>query len=490
MKENAAHDRSALQRIARKAMYERGLEPEFSKEALAQVADIDAPVLDASGDVRDLRKLLWCSIDNDDSRDLDQLSVMEELAGGDVKLRVAVADVDALVRKGTPVDLHAAHNTTSVYTAAQIFPMLPEKLSTDLSSLNPGVDRAAMVVEYVVHPDGTLGDTAIHRAIVHNHAKLAYNAVAAWLDGKGPMPEALAAVPGLEKQIRVQEQTAVRLKTLRHKKGALDFQSLESRPVFQGEKVVALQALSSNRATSLIEELMIAANGVSARFLDAKRSPILRRVVRSPDRWTKIARVAEEHGTTLPAQADSRALEKFLVASKLADPVRFPDLSLVIVKLMGSGEYIAESAGDDSPGHFGLAVRDYSHTTAPNRRFPDLLTHRLLKAAIDGKPAPYSMGELAGLAARCTEMESAATKVERQVRKSAAALLLKDRIGEVFEGVITGAADKGTFVRVFDPPVEGRVMRGESGLKVGDKLRVSLVATDFERGFLDFARAR
>ena len=471
-------------------MIDRGLEPDFSKDAIAQVARIDAPAPEAAGDVRDLRTLLWFSIDNDDSRDLDQLSVMEELAQGDVKLRVAVADVDLLVRKGTPVDGHAAHNTTSVYTAAQIFPMLPEKLSTDLTSLNPKVDRAAMIVEYVVRPDGTLGETAIYRAAVHNHAKLAYNAVAAWLDEKGPAPEALAAVPGLETQIRVQEAAAVRLKKLRHKQGALDFQSLESRPVFQGEKVVALQAHAANRATSLIEELMIAANGVSARFLDGKRSPILRRVVRSPDRWAKIARVAEEHGAKLPAQPDSRALEQFLVASRKADPVRFPDLSLVIVKLMGSGEYIAESAGDDSPGHFGLAVRDYSHTTAPNRRFPDLLTHRLLKSAIDGKPVPYSMSELSGLATRCTEMESAATKVERQVRKSAAALLLQDRIGEVFEGVITGAADKGTFVRVFTPPVEGRVVRGESGLKVGDKIKVSLLATDFERGFLDFARAR
>ncbi len=489
MSENSAHPHADLQRIARRAMIERGLVAEFSKDALAQVAAIPAAAASTDGDVRDLRKLLWCSIDNDDSRDLDQLSVMEEQAGGAVKIFVAVADVDALVKKGTPLDAHAARNTTSIYTAAEIFPMLPEKLSTDLTSLNSGVDRVAMILEYVVNKDGTLGATAIYRANVHNYAKLAYNALAAWLDAKGPMPEAIAKVPGMEKQVRVQEEVASRLRKLRHETGALDFQSLESRPVFEGEKVVGLEAHLANRATQLIEEFMVAANGVSARFLESKKFPSLRRVVKSPERWAKIVGVAAGYSETLPAEPSSQALEAFLRKRKLADPLRFPDLSLVIVKLMGHGEYVAEAPGASPTGHFGLAVRDYSHTTAPNRRFPDLITHRLLKSALAGKPPAYSLAELGTLGAHCTEMEGAATKVERQVRKSAAALLLQHRIGEVFDGVITGAADKGTFVRVFNPPVEGRVVRGEQGLHVGDKVRVSLTGTDFERGFLDFARA-
>jgi exoribonuclease-2 len=476
-----------LQRIARQAMLSRGMAPAFDDAAIAQAAALHAPE-GAQGAV-DLRGLLWCSIDNDDSRDLDQLSVAENPeASGSVKIRIAVADVDALLREGTPVDQHAAQNTTSVYTAAQVFPMLPERLSTDLTSLNPDVDRLAIVVSYLVSPDGALADTSVSRALVRNHAQLAYHAVGEWLDGKGSLPAAAARAPGLDEQLKIQDQAASWLRHRRYQQGALDFQSLESRAVFDGDRVVGLQVEPPNRAHWLIEDFMIAANGVVARFLESKRRPSLRRVVRSPERWAKIVAVAGEYGETLPAEPSAAELEKFLVKRRAADPLRFPDLSLVIVKLMGRGEYIAEVPGETPIGHFGLAVRDYSHSTAPNRRFPDLITHRLIKAALGDRPSPYTTSELAVIAAHCTLQEGNASKVERQVRKSAAALLLEKRVGETFDGVVTGASDDGVYVRVFNPPVEGRVMRHAEGLRVGDKVRAELIRTDFERGYLDFAR--
>ena len=469
-------------------MVERGLEPDFSPAAQGQLAQIPAAPPDAAAEVKDLRALAWCSIDNDDSRDLDQLSVSEELAGGATRILVAVADVDALVPRGTPLDVHAAKNTTSVYTAAQVFPMLPERLSTDLSSLNSGVDRLAVILEYVVGADGAVTGGQISRARVHNYAKLAYDSTAAWLEGQGPMPDAVARAPGMDQQLRVQDRAAQRLRRRRFASGALQLQSIEPRAVFEGERLVGLAAQEQNRARQLIEEFMVAGNGISAGYLQAKKTGSLRRIVRSPERWAKIVAVAAELGEKLPAEAESKALEGFLERRRAADPLRFPDLSLVIVKLMGRGEYIAEGPGQDSPGHFGLAVRDYSHTTAPNRRFPDLITHRLLKAALAGQPPPYAFAELSQLAAHCTAMEAAAAKVERQVRKSAAALVLANRIGETFEGIITGAAEKGTFVRILAPPVEGRILRGEKGLSVGDKVKVTLQATDFERGYLDFVK--
>lgn len=488
---NASH-REELARVAHAAMLERRLIPEFSEAALQQLATIDGPATasEQTGEIRDLRKLPWCSIDNDDSRDLDQVSCCEDLGGGDVRIRVGVADVDALVARNTPIDQHARQNTTSVYTPAKIFPMLPEKLSTDFSSLNPDVERLAVVIEYVVTAGGGVRDSGIYRATVFNHAKLAYNAVAAWFDGEGEVPEPLARTKGIgmEAQLRVQDAAAQRLRKRRHEEGALDFQSLESRPVFEDGRVVSLRVEKPNRAKQLIEEFMIAANGISAQFLEERKTASFRRVVRSPERWQRIVGVAAEHGEKLPQEPDAKALEQFLRKRRAADPLRFPDLSLVIVKLMGNGEYVVDVPGDDAIGHFGLAVRDYSHTTAPNRRFPDILTHRLLKASLAKRSPPYGIGELEALAQHCTEMESAAAKVERQVRKSAGALMLENRIGDVFEGVITGAADKGTFVRVFDPPVEGRVVKGERSLKVGAKVRVKLVATDFEKGFLDFVR--
>jgi exoribonuclease II len=481
------HHRAELYRIARNALLARGLLPEFDRDALAQLARLGLEPAGPVAGIRDLRGLLWCSIDNDESRDLDQLSVAEELGDGSVRVFVAIADVDILVEKATPIDGHASHNTASVYAAGHVFPMLPEKLSTDLTSLGADVDRASLVVEYVVRRDGNLGASEVSRALVRNRAKLTYHAVGAWLDDDGPLPDAAAAVPGMDAQLRLQHAAAERLRHLRHQKGALDLISLQARPVFQGDAVVGLRGEKPNRAKWLIEEFMIAGNGVVARFLDAKARPSLRRVVRSPERWLKIVEVAAKYGHSLPGQASSRALESFLSERRLADPEHFPDLSLVIIKLMGPGEYVAELPGNAHVGHFGLSVRDYAHATAPNRRFADLVTQRLLKAALTEQPSPYDIDELGDIARRCTLQEGNIAKVERQVSKSAAVLLLESRVGESFDGVITGAADKGTWVRIFEPPVEGRVVQRANGLRVGDKVRVTLVWTDFERGYLDFA---
>ncbi|MCM3875921.1 MAG: RNB domain-containing ribonuclease [Thermoanaerobaculia bacterium] len=483
------HHRSDLAAIARRAMLEKGLNPDFPPAALEQLDRIKEPGREKGPAIRDLRDLLWASIDNDDSRDLDQLSVAEERPGGAVRVLIAIADVDALVKKGTPLDDRAAQNTTSVYTSGGIFPMLPEKLSTDLTSLNPDEDRLSIVIEYFVNADGTLGDSNVFRALVNNKAKLAYDAVDAWRDGRGPMPPAMAAVPGVVEQIRLQEDVSQRLRRLRYAQGALDLQTIEARAVFDGEEIRDLTVDEQNQPRQLIEDFMIAANGVTARYLEEAGFAALRRIVRSPERWQRIVSVAAEHGFSLPDEPDSKALEEFLAARKKADPLRFPDLSLVIVKLMGSGEYVVELPGREPVGHFGLAVRDYTHSTAPNRRYPDVITQRLLKAALAQRPSPYSVSELNGLAVRCTEQEDAANKVERLLRKAAAALLLETRIGERFDGIVTGASEKGTWARIFRPPVEGKIVHGFEGLEVGDKVRVKLVATNVERGFIDFVRA-
>jgi exoribonuclease-2 len=478
--------RSDLRKIARRVMQERGLLPDFSPAAIAE-ADAASPATAGSeASVRDLRGLLWASIDNDDSRDLDQLTVAEPQAGNAAKILVAIADVDATVRKGSAVDDHARANTTSVYTAAEIFSMLPERLSTDLTSLGEDEDRLALVMEMTVAPEGTVASSAVYRASVRNRAKLAYNAVAAWLDGKGPAPSRLAAVPGLEEQIRVQDRIAQAMKALRHQHGALTLDTAEARAVWDGEMVTDLRAEPQNRAQELIEGFMVAANGVTARYLESKGFPSLRRVLKAPERWNRIVALAAPFGESLPLEPDAHALQEFLTRRKSADPTRFQDLSLSVVKLLGSGEYVAERPGGPVDGHFGLAVRDYTHSTAPNRRFPDLLTQRLLKAAVAGQPVPYGDDELGALARHCTLQEDNAAKVERQVRKSAAALLLAPRIGERFDGIVTGASDKGTWVRILRPPVEGRVVRGFEGLDVGDRTRVKLVRTDVERGFIDF----
>ena len=487
--------RGLLRRIAHRAMVERGLLPDFSPAVASEVSAIRATVVAHGGaevdpaEVRDLTTLPWASIDNDDSRDLDQLTVAEPLAAGAVKVRVAVADVDSLVKHRSAIDDHARHNTTSVYTAAQVFPMLPEQLSTDLTSLNPGEDRLAVVVEMTVAADGSVQEADIHRARVRNRAKLAYNSVAAWLEARGPIPDAVAAVDGLGDNLRLQDRVAQQLRHLRHVHGALSLETTQARPVFEDDDLRDLQAEMKNRAKEIIEDFMIASNGVTARFLEGRRFPSIRRVVRSPKRWDRLVLLGRERGTQLPDTPDASALDAFLVKQKAADPQRFPDLSLTVVKLLGSGEYVADRPGAAAPGHFGLAVKDYTHSTAPNRRYTDLVTQRLVKTALDGAKPPYTYDALDALARHLTEVEDAANKVERQVAKSAAALLLQSRIGDTFDGIVTGASEKGTWVRVLAMPVEGRVVRGFAGMDVGDRVQVRLLSTDVERGFIDFARA-
>ncbi len=485
---NQHSNRFDLAQIATQAMTDRGLEPEFSRAVETEMTQIFGPSREQNADIRDQTKLLWCSIDNDDSRDLDQLSVSEALPNGATKILVAIADVDALVKKGTAIDDHAHNNTTSVYTAARIFPMLPEQLSTDFTSLNDGEMRLSVVTEMVFDADGEMTSTTCYRSLVFNHAKLAYDSVSAWLEGKDELPDAARAVPGLDAQIRAQDAVAQKLRSNRREHGALEFESIEPKAVFEGDEVVRLDLQAHNRARQLIEEFMIATNQATAKFLTEKGFASLHRVVRSPERWQKIVDVAREFGEALPPEAESKALEEFLVRRRAADPLRFPDLSLTIVKLMGAGEYVIDRPGSAGIGHFGLAVQDYAHSTAPNRRFPDLITQRLVKAAFVGAPSPYSDTELFALAKHCSEQEDDAKKVERQVRKSAAALLLANKIGQRFDAVVTGASDKGTWVRVFSPPVEGRLVQGYDGYKVGRRLPVELVGVNVAKGFIDFVR--
>ncbi len=480
-----------LKNIAHRVMLERGLLPDFSDAALAELARLDRPAIPAGNldGIRDLRNLIWSSIDNDDSLDLDQITVAEDLPGSSEKILVAIADVDSLVKEGSAIDEHAAHNTTSVYTAAEIFPMLPERLSTGLTSLNLDEDRLAFVVEMIIAPDGSLTKSDVYQALVRNHAKLAYNSVAAWLDGGGPMPQTISAVEGLEANLRLQDRVAQQIKQYRQAQGALSLETIESKPVFEDDRISGLEVEEKNRAKDIIENFMIAANGVTARFLSAHQFPSIRRVVHTPKRWDRIVAIAAEHGTRLPFEPDPKALEDFLVAQQKVDPLRFPDLSLTIIKLLGAGEYAAEPPDGNLEGHFGLAVKDYSHSTAPNRRFPDLLTQRLLKAAIHHQPVPYTLDELDSLAKHCTNAEDSANKVERQVGKSAAALLLETHVGEQFDSLCTGAADKGTWVRLLSYPVEGKLVSGYQGVDVGDRIRVRLESVDVDKGFIDFVRA-
>jgi VacB/RNase II family 3'-5' exoribonuclease len=486
---NPASDRARLRAIAIDAMRARGLEPELPPDAVAQAEALLSAPVKAEEPVRDLRSLLWCSIDNDESRDLDQLSVAEGIANGDTRILVAVADVDAAAPKGSPIDRHAAVNTTSVYTPAVIFPMLPEQLSTDLTSLNANEDRLAIVIELVLAPDGTLKTSNLYGARVRNHAKLTYNAVGAWLEQRGPLPPAAAAVAGMDAQLTLQDRLAQALATRRLEHGALEFETIELQPTFDGDSVVGLEQQTANRAKALIENLMIAANGATARFLDARGLPSIRRVVKVPERWDRLVALAQESGDRLPPAPDSRALAAFLTRRRAADPAVFPDLSLSVIRLLGPGEYQVDMPGGDPPGHFGLAVKDYTHSTAPNRRYPDLLTQRLIKSTLAGHEAPYSVPELEELAAHCTQQEDAANKVERQVRKSAAALVVSSRVGQRFDAVVTGASPKGTFVRTAAPPIEGKLVRGEHGLDVGDRVAVRLVRADVDKGFIDFERA-
>lgn len=483
------HHRSDLVRIATLAMTERGLQPEFSASVQAQLAAIVGPAHETDARIHDLTGLLWCSIDNDDSLDLDQLTVSEVLPHGAVKMRVAIADVDALVKKGSAIDEHARLNTTSVYTSARIFPMLPERLSTDLTSLNFNQDRLALVTEMDFSAEAVLLHSTVYRAKVRNKAKLAYDAVSAWIDCQGVLPPEAAAVPGMEAQLRTQDALAQQLRLRRHAAGSLEFETFQPRAVFEGEQVIDIRQQVQNRARQLIEEVMIATNGCTARFLAAQGGTSLRRVVRSPERWLRIVAVAKTYGETLPDEPDSKALEDFLAKRHQADPLRFPDLSLVIVRLMGSGEYVVETSGSLPLGHFGLAVRDYTHSTAPNRRFPDLITARMLKAALAQQPRPYDSAELSALALHCTRQENSAQKVERRMRKSEAALVLEGRVGQHFDAIVTGSTTDGIWVRIFSPPADGKLVRGSGERKVGDQVRVKLLSTSVERGFIDFASA-
>jgi VacB/RNase II family 3'-5' exoribonuclease len=482
--------REVLRGIARRAMHERGLLTDFSPEVGDQLAGIGEGRSGPLGDGRakDLRDLPWASIDNDDTRDIDQLTVAQRVEGEAVRILVAIADVETLVGRDSPIDRHASHNTTSVYTSAEIYPMLPERLSTDLTSLADDADRAAVVVDMTVGRDGALLGSELFPAWVRNRAKLAYEGVAAWLDGAGPEPRALSDTPEVAENIRLQAEVAGVLKARRHEQGALEIETIESHTVFELGQLIGLALERKNRAQELIEDFMILANSVTAAFLSRSGSPSLRRVVRSPKRWGRICDLAGTYAHALPVEPDPKALAAFLAVRRVEDPVRFPDLSLAVVKLLGSGEYVAEVPGAESLGHFGLSVKDYGHSTAPNRRYPDLVTQRLVKAVLAGQAAPYAAADLGALAGHCTRREDDANKVERTVRKAAAALLLEGRLGQRFDAIVTGASPKGTWVRILEPPVEGRVLRGEEGLDVGDRLQVELIHTDIERGYVDFAR--
>ena len=469
-------------------MLQAGLLPDFSAAVLHETDGIRAAATASGPVVRDLRDLVWFSIDNDDSLDLDQLTAAEARPSDEVRILVAIADVDAVVKKGSAIDDHASTNTTSVYTAAGNFPMLPEKLSTDLTSLGEGVERLAVVADMIIAADGTLATGDIYMATVLNKAKLAYNGVATWLEGTGGSLAKVNTVEGLGESIRLQDRAAKIMRTNRQAHGALQLDTQEARPVYEGETLVDMRPDGRNRAKDLIEDFMIAANGLSARYLEKKGLPSLRRVLKTPERWNRIVQLAASFGYKLPDAPDAAALDAFLNSRSAADPEHFPDLSLTLVKLLGSGEYSLEIPGQPIQGHFALAVRDYTHSTAPNRRFPDLITQRLLKAAIAGDSTPYSNAELSGLAAHCTVQEDNAKKVERRVQKSAAALLLASRIGHQFDGIVTGASDKGTWVRISAPTAEGKVVRGFEGLDVGDHVHVQLLHTDVEKGFIDFAK--
>jgi VacB/RNase II family 3'-5' exoribonuclease len=490
MNSSTAAPSSLLMNVARQAMTNNGLVPDFSDAALKQLASITEPASDSSPDIRDLRQLLWASIDNDSSRDLDQLTVADQSNSGAVRILVAIADVDAVIKPGSPIDDHARINTTSVYTPAAIFSMLPERLSTDLTSLGESQERLALIIDMTIDAAGAVVHSDLYRARVVNRAKLAYNAVGAWLVGSEPPPARVAAVAGMDQQLRTQDKVAQSLRAVRRARGALDLETIEAQPVFSAGTLSDLVPDEPNRAKQLIEEFMVAANGVTAKYLTAAGFSALRRVLREPRRWDRIVALAAALGEKLPAEPSAPALNAFLAKRRQSAPDLYPDLSLSVIKLLGSGEYVVDKPGQAIAGHFGLAVLDYTHSTAPNRRFPDLITQRLLKAALTKRASPYTDAELQDLAAHCTLQEHNAAKVERAVNKSAAASLLASRIGAKFDAIVTGASDKGTWVRISSPTTEGKVVKGFEGLDVGDRLRVVLLHTDVTHGFIDFARTK
>ena len=477
-----------LQATAKQLMQEHGFDPDFPASVATQVANLKGhSQLGVTNGIRDLRTLLWSSIDNDTSRDLDQIEVAERTSNGDVRVMIGIADIDAFVSKLTPIDLHAARETTTVYTGVRNFPMLPDELSTGITSLLEDQDRLSVVIEFVVDSEGNIKSSDAYRALVRNKAQLQYNSVGAWLEASAAPPRKVAASADLRDQLKLQSEVAQKLKTQRFQHGALNLQTDEVHPLVLNDKVVDVVRQQKNRATDLIEDFMIAANGIVARMLEDVSS--LRRIVRTPKRWDRIVQLAAKNGEKLPAQPDSRALNDLLLRRKAADPDHFADLSLTVIKLMGPGEYVLERAGEAAPGHFGLAVQDYTHSTAPNRRFADVVTQRLIKAKLARQPNPYSDDELTTIASNCTQKEDAARKVEREMSKRLAAVAMQSRIGEVFDAIVTGVTDRGTFVRVLQPLVEGLLAQGAKGLDVGDKLRAKLIRTDVRNGYIDFARA-
>lgn len=481
-----------LQAIAKDVMHQHGFQPDFPPEVQQQLANLRAhpPAVVASGVVRDLRNLLWSSIDNDTSRDLDQIEVAERLPDGSVKVMVGIADLDAFIPKNSAIDRHAASETTTVYAGVRNFPMLPEELSTGKTSLLENQDRLGVVTEFVVDTNGHITSSNVYRAVVCNQAQLQYNSVGAWLEaaakGSAAAPAKVAASSDLQNQLRMQDEVAQKLRSRRYEEGALSLDTEELMPLVHDDQVVGVASQQSNHATQLIEDFMIAANGVIARMLDKVSS--LRRIVKTPKRWDRIVQLAAEHGGNLPAQPDSKALNDFLLKRKSADPDHFADLSLAVIKLIGMGEYVLERPGDPLAGHFGLAVQDYTHSTAPNRRFADIVTQRIVKALLAGQPNPYSENELSAIAVNCTAKGDAARKVEREMLKRVAALAMQNRIGSIFDAIVTGVTPKGTFVRALQPQIEGLLAQGHAGVDVGDRMKVKLVRTDVQHGFIDFAR--
>ena len=490
-----------LRSVARQAMIDEGFDPDFGPAVRAELQNIGKH-LDAGAPLKDLRALLWSSIDNDDTRDLDQIEFAEEISGntsasglgsagdnpGEWRLYIAISDVDSEVPKGSAIDMHAAAQTTSVYTGAAIFSMIPPELSAGATSIFAGTDRKSMVIEMIIAADGTVTSAQIYRAMVTNKAQLAYSSVGAWLDSGAAIPKTIAAIPQLESQLRLQAKIAAALRKTRTDNGALEIETVEAQAVSANGRVTAIEKTQKNSATDLIEDFMIAANGAVARFLGASHVSGIRRIVRSPERWERIVELAKQYGKSLPPTPDALALHDFMLERKAADANTFPDLSLAVVKLMGPGEYILDQPGVEEPGHFGLAVQDYTHSTAPNRRYADLVTERIVKAVLAGAPPPYTDDELSAIARNCTLKEDAARKVERNVRKIAAAILFSDRIGQHFKAIVTGKNQSGTFVRVVSPPVEGMLVRGDAGVDVGDEIDVQLLSTNPKRGFIDFAR--
>jgi VacB/RNase II family 3'-5' exoribonuclease len=473
---------------ARQAMIDNGFEPEFSSEIEAQLTSIAGRDLIAEAtDAKDLRHLSWSSIDNKTSRDLDQVEWAEELDNGDIRILVGIADVDAAVEKGSPIDKRAARNTVSVYTESEVFPMLPEQLSTDLTSLNEGEDRLAVVADMVVKQNGDVPTSTFYRAIVHNQVKLDYPTVGDWFDGDGPVPEQIIDRPDLIDQLQLQRKAAERLHKYRVAKGALEFESIESEAVVENGDVKEIRSVEPNLARHLIENFMVAANVEMAEFIEAHGIASIRRVVHTPRHWEGIVKIAEEYGEHLPREPDQPALAAFLEKRREADPDRFPDLSLSIIKLIGSGQYVVERPGDDAGGHFGLGVRDYAHSTAPNRRYPDLVVQRLVKAIVAGRGQAYAPEELESISAHINDREKAARKVERKMRKIVAAAVMKKRVGERFDAIVTGVNEHGTFARILRPPVDGRIVKGEHGLDVGQKIEVKLLSANTANGFIDFA---